>query len=181
MSETFTLERLQKLCEDRDWLAAEREAKEIAWICRHNHNVLHPPVYLRKPPPCRWQPSQRICAVLRRLSRNRIIEAKEARELAHRMARKWSGNSGNTMRAFDHLYRPGRYWRGQWRGDWLERYEDLTSLARKNGWQWCDLKRHAYEVRMRALNLIGREQANLAETRAALKDLNKAIRERRAA
>jgi hypothetical protein len=98
--ESFTLDRLQSLCEEGKWREAEDEARDIAFICRHNDQVLNPPFYLRKPTPCRYSPSERIHGVLRRISRNRILERKEAYDLALRMARKWSGNSGNTMRAF---------------------------------------------------------------------------------
>lgn len=179
--DSFNLDKLQALCEQGRWSEAEYEAREIAFICRRNDLIVNPPFYLRKPPPCRSSPSDRIHAVLCRLSRNRIIEGAEARALAIRMAGKWSRNSGNTMRAFSYLYSPGRYWRRNWRQDWLEDYGKLTKLARENKSQWCDLRRQVEKMRARKQHELTVRHVDLIETRDVLRGLNRAIRQKVAA
>lgn len=179
--DSFSLDKLQSLCEQGRWSEAEEAARDIAFICRSNHLILHPPFYLRKAPPCRSLPSARIHAVLCRLSRNRIIEGAEARTLAGRMARKWSGNVGNTMRSFSFLYSPGRFWRGSWRQDWLEDYGKLTRLAREDKSQWCDLRRQVEKMRARKQHELAVRHVDLIETRDALRELNRAIRQKVAA
>jgi hypothetical protein len=176
----FTLDKLRELCEKGKWLEAEDEAENIRWICRQNHLILNPPVRLKRPMPYQGEPRERVHGVLCRLSRNRIIERDEALAIVRKAVSKWSRAPSNTLRAFDYLRygTPGRYWKGQWRNDWLEKYEDLTKLARENGWQWVDLEKRASDARRKKLAWIEREGESIAAARTVVTAINREVRER---
>jgi hypothetical protein len=103
MAESFTLERLQALCEQGDWSEAEEEARGIAFICRRNWLILNPQVQVKRPLPHQREPRHRISAFLCRLSRNRVIEKAEALSIVRRLAKCWSGAPSNTVRSFGFL------------------------------------------------------------------------------
>lgn len=184
MAESFTLERLQALCEQGDWSGAEDEAREIAYICRRNWLILNPQVEVKRPLPYQREPRHRISAFLCRLSRHRVIEKDEALSIVRRLVKCWSGAPSNTLRSFGHLdsaWSPGRYWRGEWRHDFLEEYSELTKLARENGWQFVDLKKRDADMRRKKSHELDRDEAALTEARSVLTGLNRAIRDRQAA
>lgn len=149
-------------------------------------------IRLRRPLPYQNAPGLRIHMVMARLSRHRVVEGKRAFDLILRMAKKWSGNVGCTMRSFsdfdNSIYGFGlqqscgehyfvRYFRGEREKIYLPDYAALELEARRERRQFVRLDtRHEAQQRKQYRRLL-REEAAAKDVRKVINQLKEVIRD----
>lgn len=159
-----------------EWLLARNLADEISMICLSNYHIEHPVIHLRRVHPRSLAPRDRVWRALRRVSRGRIIYAKEANKIIWKMCQKWSGQPHSTFQATrlpeeNGLRSNTKLINGSEGYDNLTPWRELQTEARKAGAQFCEIEKK----RQQTLHWLWKLEQGSLETKSFINQLKKEL------